>query len=150
MNATHRHLLLAAVGLVLVGAAGAQPALIMPRDATQRAWVEAVTKRMSTCFTALGPRIKFPEVTTLPPSSEMIAGVLLPVTGTLVNDGYNYILMLHGPSNSGYVVQVGGFAGRQTQFGPLRLDTECSVPASPAAPAAKSPGPASTASSTAR
>ena len=147
MKSLHRHRLLAAVALMLATAASAQPALIMPRDAAQRVWVQAVTKRLSTCFTALGPRIKFPEVATLPPQSEMIAGVLLPVTGMVVNDGYNYMLMLHGPSNSGYVVQVGGFAGSQTLFGPLRLDTECTVPAPPAA---KSPGPASTASSTAR
>ncbi len=132
---------------MLATAASAQPALFVPRDPAQRAWVEGVTKRMSTCFTALGPRVKFPEVATLPPQSEMIAGVLLPFTGMLVNDGYNYMLMLHGPSNSGYVVQVGGFAGSQILFGPLRLDTECPVPAPPAA---KSSNPAATPSSTAR
>jgi hypothetical protein len=76
----------------------------------------------------------------------MIAGVLLPISGARVNDGYNYMLMFHGPSNSGYVVQLGGFAGSQTLFGPLRLDTECAVPA---APAAKSTHPASSASASA-
>jgi hypothetical protein len=147
MSAVHRCHLPAAIGLLIASSASAQPALIMPRDATQRAWVEAVTKRMSSCFTALGPRTKFPEVATLPPSAEMIAGVLMPVTGMLVNDGYNYMLMLHGPSNAGYVVQLGGFAGRQTLFGPLRLDIECNVPA---LPAAKSSDPASTSSTTTR
>jgi len=112
---------------LLAMSAAAQPALVMPRDEPTRVWVQAVTKRFSTCFTALGPRIKFPEVGALPPQSEMIAGVLLPVSGMLVNDGYNYMLMVHGPSNSGYVVQLGGFAGSQTLFGPLRLDTECST-----------------------
>jgi hypothetical protein len=125
--------------------AHAQPALIVPRDEAQRTWVQSATKRIGTCFTALGPRIKLPEVAALPPQSEMIAGVLLPISGMPVNDGYNYMLMIHGPSNSGYVVQLGGFAGSQTLFGPLRLDTECAVPA---APAAKSP--ASVASTTAR
>jgi hypothetical protein len=145
-----RHRLLGSVGLAVAAAASAQPALIMPRDAAQRAWVEGVTKRMSSCFTALGPRMKFPEVASMPPSAEMIAGVLMPVTGMHVNDGYNYMLMLHGPSNAGYVVQLGGFAGRQTLFGPLRLDTECHVPAVPAAPAAKSADPASTPITTTR
>lgn len=122
----------------------AQPALIAPRDEAQRTWVLSATKRIGTCFTALGPRIKLPEATTLPPQSEMIAGVLLPISGTRVNDGYNYMLMVHGPSNSGYVVQLGGFAGSQTLFGPLRLDTECAVPT------ATSVHPASSASATAR
>ncbi len=117
---------------LLALAARAQPALIVPHGESERAWVQAVTKRMSTCFTALGPRIKLAEVAALPPQSEMIAGVLLPVSGMPVNDGYNYMLMIHGPSNAGYVVQVGGFAGSQTLFGPLRLDTECAVPSPPA------------------
>lgn len=109
----------------------------MPRDDATRAWVQAVTQRMSSCFTALGPRIKLPEISALPPQSEMIAGVLLPVSGTLVNDGYNYMLMFHGPSNMGYVIQVGGFAGSQTLFGPLKLDTECALPARRAASAVR-------------
>ena len=116
-------------------AAHAQPALIAPRDEAQRTWVLAATKRIGTCFTALGPRIKFPEASTLPPQSEMIAGVLLPISGMPVNDGYNYMLMIHGPSNSGYVVQLGGFAGSLALFGPLRLDTECAVPAAATRPA---------------
>lgn len=132
---------------LLTLAAHTQPALIAPRDEAQRTWVQAATRRIGTCFTALGPRIKFTEATTLPPQSEMIAGVLLPISGAPVNDGYNYMLMVHGPSNSGYVVQLGGFAGSQTLFGPLRLDTECAVPA---APPARSAHPASSASTTAR
>ena len=132
---------------LLTLAAHAQPALIAPRDEAQRIWVQAATKRIGTCFTPLGPRSKFPEVAALPPQSEMIAGVLLPISGVPVNDGYNYMLMIHGPSNSGYVVQLGGFAGSQTLFGPLRLDTGCAVPE---APAPKSAHPASTASTAAR
>ena len=131
---------------LLALAVHAQPALIAPRDEAQRIWVQSATKRIGTCFTSLGPRIKFPEVAALPPQSEMIAGVLMPISGVPVNDGYNYMLMIHGPSNSGYVVQLGGFAGSQTLFGPLRLDTGCTVPE---APAAKSPRPASSASTTA-
>ena len=129
-----------AAALLAAGAVSAQPALMMPRDATQRAWVQSVTKRLSTCFSALGPRRKFPEVAALPPQSEMVAGVLLPVSGVLVNDGYNYMLMLHGPSNAGYVIQVGGFAGSQTLFGPLPLDTECVVPTPPTAKSAGTHG----------
>lgn len=132
---------------LLTLAAHAQPALIMPRDEAQRIWVQSATKRIGTCFTPLGPRSNFPEVAALPPQSEMIAGVLLPISGVPVNDGYNYMLMIHGPSNSGYVVQLGGFAGSQTLFGPLGLDTVCAVPA---APPAKAPHPASSASTTAR
>jgi hypothetical protein len=51
--------------------------------------------------------------------------VLLAASGPLVHDGYNYMLLIHGPSNAAYVVQLGGFAGSQTVFGPIALTATC-------------------------
>lgn len=99
--------------------------LVEPRTVVERALVESVSKSMSTCFTALGPKRTFASVTSAPPQGELLAAVLMATSGPLVNDGYNYMLLLHGRSNSAFVVQLGGFAGSRTVYGPLSLNTQC-------------------------
>lgn len=118
----------AAKRLALVAALGGSMAsaqLVEPRTATERAWVESVSKSVSSCFTALGPKRAFPNVAAAPPQGELLAAVLMPVGGPRVSDGYNYMLMLHGRSNSAFVVQLGGFAAERKVYGPLPLNTQC-------------------------
>jgi hypothetical protein len=105
-------------------AASAQ--LVAPRTANERALVDAVSQRLSSCFTTLGPAREFPVVSAMPPQGELLAAVLLHAGGPYVSDGYNYMLLLHGPSNSAFVVQQGGFASLRKIYGPLPLDTTCS------------------------
>src|SRR6516164_6281171 len=97
-----------AAAVVLCSVASAQ--VIEPRTANERVLVEAVSQRMSSCFTSLGPKRSFPVASQPPPQDELLAAVLLRASGTRVSDGYNYMLLLHGPSNSAFVVQLGGFA----------------------------------------
>src|ERR1019366_1674548 len=87
---------LAAAALVCT-VASAQ--LVEPRTANERALVEAVSKGLSSCFTTLGPKRAFPVAAATPPQSELLAAVLLHASGPHVSDGYNYMLLLHGPSN---------------------------------------------------
>ena len=103
--------------------------LIEPQTAKERALVEAVSQRMSSCFTTLGPKRSFPVVSHLPPQEELFAAVLFRASGPWVSDGYNYILLLHRPSNAAFVVQLGGFATLRKVYGPLPLDTQCEGPA---------------------
>src|SRR5436309_9752538 len=118
-------LVLVAAAACFCSAAGAQ--LIEPRTANERALVEAVSKGMSSCFATLGPRREFRVAAAPPPQHELLAAVLLKASGPTVGDGYSYMLLLHGPSNAAYVVQLGGFASARTVYGPLPLDTQCSV-----------------------
>jgi hypothetical protein len=99
--------------------------LVEPRTANERALVETVSKSISSCFTALGAKRGFRIVAAPPPTSELLAAVLLHASGPAVNDGYNYVLLLHAASNAAYVVQLGGFAAEQTVYGPLPFDTRC-------------------------
>jgi hypothetical protein len=102
-----------------------QGQLLEPTTPDERALVEHVSKGMSTCFTSMGAKQKFPTVAAAPPNSEMLAVVLLPASGPRVTDGYNYVLLLHGPSTAAFVVQLGGFAAGQTVYGPLPFNTHC-------------------------
>ena len=113
---------LAAAALVCT-VASAQ--LVEPRTANERALVEAVSKGLSSCFTTLGPKRAFPVAAATPPQSELLAAVLLHASGPHVSDGYNYMLLLHGPSNAAFVVQLGGFASLRKVYGPLPLNTLC-------------------------
>ncbi len=128
---------LAAAALVCT-VASAQ--LVEPRTANERALVEGVSKALSSCFTPLGPKRAFPVASTTPPQSELLAAVLLHASGPNVRDGYNYMLLLHGPSNAAFVVQLGGFASLRKVYGPLPLDTVCTEAA------AQTPSQASAAS----
>jgi hypothetical protein len=115
--------------LALVASIGvsfaAMAQLVEPRTANERVLVESVSKSISSCFTTLGAKRRFPVVAAPPPTSELLAAVLLHASGPTVNDGYNYMLLLHAPSNAAFVVQLGGFAAEQTVYGPLPLDTRC-------------------------
>jgi hypothetical protein len=99
--------------------------VIEPRTETERFFVESLKKRLSPCFTTLGVDRSIPVAATRPPDNELLAAVLLRASGPLVSDGYNYMLLIHGSSNSAFVVQFGGFAGLQTVFGPIPLATVC-------------------------
>jgi len=122
-----RHFSLAAAALVVCTVASGQ--LVEPRTANERALVEDVSKGLSSCFTTLGPKRAFPVAPAMPPQSELLAAVLLRASGPYVTDGYAYTLLLHGPSNSAFVVQRGGFASVQKVYGPLPLNTVCAEPA---------------------
>ena len=113
---------LAATALVCTAASGQ---LVEPRTANERALVESVSKGLSSCFTTLGPKRAFPVASATPPQGELLAAVLLHASGSYVSDGYNYMLLLHGPSNSAFVVQLGGFASVRKVYGPLPLNTVC-------------------------
>lgn len=135
MRSATRAALLAAA---LVGGSVACAQLLEPRTANQRALVQDVAKRMASCFTALGPKRAFPTVSSAPPQGELLAAVLMGASGPRVSDGYNYMLLVHGPSNSAFVVQLGGFAAARTVFGPLPLSTQCIESASQRASEASS------------
>jgi hypothetical protein len=128
------------LGAAALACTVASAQLVEPRTANERALVESVAKALSSCFTTLGPRRAFPVVSATPPQGELLAAVLLHASGPSVRDGYNYMLLLHGPSNAAFVVQLGGFASLRKVYGPLPLDTVC------AEPAAQSPSQASAAS----
>ena len=127
----------AAIRLALVvaslGCSGSFAQLVEPRTPNERALVLAVSKSMSSCFTAVGPKRVFPSVSSPPPQGELLAAVLMAAGGPRVSDGYIYMLLLHGPSNSAFVVQLGGFAAPRKVYGPLPLNTECTE--SPSKPA---------------
>jgi hypothetical protein len=131
-------LALAASAALLCSLASAQ--LLEPRTANERALVDAVAQRLSSCFASLGPTRDFPVAAAAPPHKELLAAVVLKASGPLVGDGYSYMLLVHGPSNAAYVVQHGGFAAQRTVYGPLPLDTRCSD--SPARPASQASGAA--------
>jgi len=118
-----RHLLFASVALLATGVK-AQNA-IEPRTANEKAFVESVQKRLAPCFTMLGVDSTMPVAAKLPPDKELLAAVQLRASGPLVHDGYNYMLFIHSPSNSAYVLQLGGFAGSRAIFGPIPLATTC-------------------------
>ena len=105
--------------------------LVEPRTANERALVEGVSKSFSSCFTALGPKRAFPVASATPPQNELLAAVLLPASGPRVSDGYNYMLLVHGPSNAAFVVQLGGFASLRKVYGPLPLNTLCTEHTAP-------------------
>ena len=115
--------LVAVAALSASGAAFAQ--LIEPHTANERALVEDVSRRMSTCLTTLGAKRQFPLAPARPPQGELLAAVLVHASGASVSDGYHYTLLLHGPTMTIFIVQTGGFAGVPTVFGPLPLDTHC-------------------------
>ena len=117
-----RRLSLPATALVC---ACASAQIVEPRTANERALVEGVSKGLSSCFTTLGPKRTFPTVSAAPPQSELLASVLLQASGAHVSDGYNYMLLLHGPSNAAFVVQLGGFASLRKVYGPIPLNTSC-------------------------
>ena len=118
-----RWLLLGAV--LAMGALRAQPATA-PAAAGEpaKAWAEALAKRFATCFSAVGTAQTFPVAQDLPDDGDIVAEADIPAVQT-VSDGYRHRLRVHGPSNSVYVVQTGGIAGRRTVFGPLPVDTDC-------------------------
>ena len=99
--------------------------IIEPLTDVDQVFVESVKKRLSPCFTMLGAHRSIPVAAKRPPDKELLAEVLLAASGPLVHDGYNYMLLIHGPSNAAYVVQLGGFAGSQTVFGPIGLTATC-------------------------
>lgn len=99
--------------------------IIEPRTDNEKVFVESVAKRLSPCFTMLGVDRSMPVAAKRPPDKELLASVLLRASGPLVHDGYNYMLLVHSPSNSAFVVQLGGFAGSQAVFGPIPLASTC-------------------------
>lgn len=117
-----RRLLLALLTCV---ASGASAQLIEPRTENEKVLVESVKKRLSPCFTLLGAHRSISIATASPPRRELLAAVLLRASGPMVSDGYSYILLIHGPSNSAFVEQFGGFAGSRTVFGPIALAATC-------------------------
>lgn len=125
----------------MLGCTAASAQLIEPRTANERALVDDVSGRLSACFTTLGPKRAFPVARATPPQGDLLAVVLLHASGPTVSDGYNYVLMLHGPSNAAFVVQLGGFAPDRKVYGPLPLDTTCTEPAATvASPASAASG----------
>jgi hypothetical protein len=106
-------------------AISARSQIIEPTTENERVLVEAVKKRLSPCFTLLGVNGSLPVAAKPPPTTELLASVLLRASGPLVSDGYSYMLLIHGPSNSAFVEQFGGFAGSRTVFGPVPLETTC-------------------------
>lgn len=106
-------------------ALSARAQIIEPRTANEKVLVEAVKKRLSPCFTLLGVNGSIPVAAKPPPANELLASVLLRASGPLVSDGYSYMLLIHGPSNSAFVEKFGGFHGSRTVFGPVPLETTC-------------------------
>ena len=113
------------VAAATVACSVASAQLVAPRTANERVWVESVSRSMSSCFTSLGPKKAFPSVASAPPPGELLAAVLMDASGPRVSDGYNYMLLLHGRSNSAFVIQLGGFAAERKVYGPLPLHTQC-------------------------
>lgn len=99
--------------------------IIEPRNQNEKVFVESVAKRLSPCFTMMGVDRSMPVAAQRPADTEFLAAVPLRASGPLVHDGYNYMLLIHSPSNAAFVVQSGGFAGSQAVFGPISLATTC-------------------------
>lgn len=118
-----RHLLFASIAFLAVNVKAQM--VIEPLNANEKVFVESVQKRLSTCFTMLGVDRTIPVAEKLPPDKEILVAVQFRASGPLVNDGYNYMLFIHSPSNSAFVLQLGGFAGSRVSFGPIPLTTTC-------------------------
>ena len=118
--------------LVLTAAAlaftSASAQRIEPRTAAQRTLADSVSARLTTCFTTLGPKRTMAVAPAAPPQQELWAAVLMPASGPRVADRYNYMLLLHGPTNAAFVVQLGGFATQPKVYGPLPLEMDCRDP----------------------
>lgn len=89
-------------------------------------WAESLARRYASCFTAMGPveGQAFPTAAREPDPQRVVARADLPVD-SMVSDGYRHWLLVDGPGNAVYVVQVGGFAGTRTVYGPLPVDLSC-------------------------
>jgi len=110
---------------VPVEAVPARPAASRPDDPAT-VWAESLARRYASCFTAMGPvegRV-FPTAAREPDPQRVVARADLPVN-SMVSDGYRHRLLVDGPGNAVYVVQVGGFAGARTVYGPLPVDLSC-------------------------
>jgi hypothetical protein len=87
-------------------------------------WLRDIAQRFAQCVGQFGVSDDFPVAQQLPPASEMLGTIVL-AKPVMVSDGYHQSLMVHGPSNSAFIVQSGGFAGYQTIYGPISLGFQC-------------------------
>lgn len=93
-------------------------------DAPMRAWTQSLKQKFSKCVGPLGPRAEMPATASEMNPAETMARIEL-AGPAMFSDGYRSTLLIHGPTNAGYIVQIGGYGGTQTVYGPLPLATAC-------------------------
>jgi hypothetical protein len=107
----------------VVGTSNAQRPAINP-DSPLDAWMQSLEQRFAPCVGPLGSRVDMPTTSMPLNDADVIARIELARPG-VVSDGYRSTLLVHGPTRPGYIVQIGGFAGTKTVYGPLSLATGC-------------------------
>ena len=96
------------------------------RPAPIDSWLTSLSNKLAKCISPIGVLGSPTEQASLPPQSEWIGSVeLRPNTQWLVQDGYSHTLVVHGPSNKGFILQSGGIAGEQKVIGPFDLSAIC-------------------------
>ncbi|MET0288878.1 MAG: hypothetical protein ABW178_04565 [Pseudoxanthomonas sp.] len=102
-------------GLTPVLLAGVAAGICVPAIAQDAA--ECTAQRLARFIGPTGVHQAWP-TTTLPAALEPQLGVLIADQGNIA-DGYEHRLLVDRAQARAYVVQRGGFAGRQTVYGPL-------------------------------
>jgi hypothetical protein len=112
---------LAAVGLLL-GYSLALAEEAGRKEPPLEPWQNLLRVRFSECVRPSGLLVDLPVAAA--PSDRTLAVIPLSTPG-VVSDGYYHHILVDRPANVAYLVQLGGIAGGQTVFGPVRLDAPC-------------------------
>ena len=118
-----RYLVGIAMLIGVIDAANAQRPATSP-DSPLDAWMQSLEQKFAPCVGPLGSRVGMPTTSMTLNDADVIARIELARPG-VVSDGYRSTLLVHGPTHAGYIVQIGGFAGTKTVYGPLSLATGC-------------------------
>lgn len=100
-----------------------------PANSSDRQLTEKIIRNLSPCFQTVGvtqaAAHAFPQVTALPPDSELVVVTAMPTTGPKISDSYHYTLAVHQSRQQVFIKQVGGIGGLQKVFGPITVDSQC-------------------------
>ena len=77
------------------------------------------------CVSALGPVRELPIAEAIPAENNAVGELTLLSSPGVVLDGYYHWLRIQRVSRLVYIVQVGGFAGARTVFGPFSAEHGC-------------------------
>ena len=91
-------------------------------------WLESLSKQLARCISPIGILGTPTEQASLPPQDEWVGSIEIKQSTTwIIQDGYRHTLVVHGPSNKGFIIQSGGLAGCQKVLGPFDLSTICKL-----------------------
>ena len=102
--------------LLLAAALTASPPIHAASGARDTA--QCTADRLKRFVSPLGTNQVWPKAQELPVQLHGQMGTVLSEQGQVL-DGYRHVLHVEPAKNTAYVVQVGGFAGTMTVFGPL-------------------------------